>query len=108
MSRSDLFAISGVLVDIFAHICVYSSAEFIVKLDLEELDPSVPNVNYLVKSTASKNLNLIICLSVQTEAFNARMNMPELQNYQFPNERNFMVFDKWNKPVPNWVKTFSR
>ena len=55
LSKNDLFAISGVPVAIFGHICVYSSVEFIVKLDLEDLDPSMPNVNYLVKSMASKN-----------------------------------------------------
>ena len=45
LSRSDLFPISGVPVVKVAHICVDSSAEFIVKLDLEDLDPSMPNVN---------------------------------------------------------------
>ena len=60
MSRSDLLTISGVPMVIFGHICVYSSVEFIVKLDLEDLDPSMPNLNYLVKSMASKNLNIII------------------------------------------------
>ena len=65
--------ISGVPVVIFGHICVYSSVEFIVKLDLEDLDPSMPNLNYLVKSTASKNLNIIICLSVQTKALTGRL-----------------------------------
>ena len=65
---------------ISGHICVYSSVEFIVKLDnqiLEDLDPSMPNLNYLVKSTASKNLNIIICLSVQTKALTGSQLLQE-------------------------------
>ena len=69
--------ISGVQVVISGHICVYSSVEFIVKLDLEDLDPSMPNLNYLVKSTASKNLNIIICLSVQTKALTGSQLLQE-------------------------------
>ena len=70
--------ISDVPVVIFGHICVYSSVEFIVKLDLEDLDPSMPNLNYLVKSTASKNLNIIICLSVQTKVLTGSQRLQKL------------------------------
>ena len=78
MSKRDLLTISDVPVVIFGHICVYSSVEFIVKLDLEDLDPSMPNINYLVKSTASKNLNIIICLSVQTKVLTGSQRLQKL------------------------------